>query len=140
MHAMKVFALAMSIGTAALASEALPPRLYELTVETGMPHLEESLRYSTTRQTRCLTREPLSAAFPILSHASLESCRLDQERRRGDTVSYELVCENGRGTTGNAVWQLSEKRIVGTLHVKLGGKNMTFHQRVTATPVGRCEA
>jgi hypothetical protein len=30
--------------------------------------------------------------------------------------------------------------MVGTLNVKLGGKNMTFFQRLTAKPVGRCSA
>src|ERR1700726_272927 len=58
----------------ARASESMPPRLYEVITETMMPHLEENLRYATTRQNRCLGRQELSSAFPILSHTSLKGC------------------------------------------------------------------
>jgi hypothetical protein len=138
---MKMLAIAVSMGALALAAqEALPPALYEITTETGMPHLEESLRYSTTHERRCLGEpELLSDAFPILSHVSLQGCRLDQESRQSDTVSYLLVCDGGHGTTGHATWELGAHEITGTLHVRLGGKNMTFYQRVTAVPVGKCE-
>jgi len=49
-----------------------------------------------------------------------------------------LVCEGGHGTTGRAIWQLGRTHSVGTLSVKLGGKNMTFSQRVTARALGAC--
>jgi hypothetical protein len=122
----------------ARASESMPPRLYEVTTETMMPHLEENLRYATTRQNRCLSRQELSSAFPILSHTSLKGCKLEEENRREEAVSYLLVCDGGHGTTGTAEWRLDAHRIAGTLHVKLGGKNMTFYQRITATPLGEC--
>ena len=120
------------------ASPTLPARLYEVVAVTGMPHLEENLRYTVTRETRCLTDEDLSSAFPILAHASLAGCVLRPESREGDTLSYRLVCEGGQGTTGNATWRLAERTLHGMLHVKLGGKNMTFFQRVTATALGEC--
>jgi hypothetical protein len=69
---------------------------------------------------------------------------LQNEVRLGDTLSYTLAytltCEAGHGTTGEATWRIEEQRIRGTLNVKLGGKNMTFYQRVTALPVGSCPA
>jgi hypothetical protein len=105
-----------------------------------MPHLEENLRYSVTHERRCLARQDLATAFPILEHASLKGCRLDHETPGQDSVSYLLVCDGGHGTTGDAIWQLTESRLRGTLHVKLGGKNMTFYQRLTATPVPRARA
>jgi len=46
---------------------------------------------------------------------------------------YDVTTE-----TGSAAWELGEHRITGTLHVKLGGKNMTFHQRLTAIARGEC--
>ena len=122
------------------ASETIPARLYEVTTETGMPHLEENLRYTTTRERICLTHQTLAVAFPILDHPALRGCSLQNEARRGDTVSYTLVCTGGHGTTGEAVWHLEERRIRGTLNIKLGGKNMTFYQRVTAAPLGSCPA
>jgi hypothetical protein len=134
-------ALTFALTTAAaLAVESMPARLYEVTIETGMPHLEENLRYTITKQRQCLAHRGLSSAFPILSHPALQGCRLEQESRDGATISYLLVCEGGHGTTGDAVWTLGERQIRGTLNVKLGGKNMTFYQRVTAKAVGKCTA
>jgi hypothetical protein len=122
----------------AMASVPLPPGLYDVTVETSMPHLEESLRYATTHEQRCLQGQELTTAFPVLHHASLKNCRLEREERTGDTVSHLLVCANGSGTTGSAHWTLGQHRADGTLHVKLGGKNMTFLQRWTAVRRGNC--
>lgn len=112
--------------------------LYDVTVETGMPHLEENLRYAVTRTERCLTRKDLDSAFPILQHSSLAGCKLRERSDDEDTIIYDLVCESSAGTTGTATWHIGEHVIRGTLEVKLGGKNMTFFQRVTATLVGEC--
>jgi hypothetical protein len=120
------------------ASDTAPARLYEVITETGMPHLEDNLRYAVTRENRCLTDEELPSAFPILKSASLADCKLQREGPHSDDASYLLVCDGGHGTTGSASWHVGERSIVGTLKVKLGGKNMTFFQRVTAKPLGRC--
>lgn len=114
-------------------------RLYDITVETGMPHLEENLRYAITREQRCLSRRDIFSVFPILGHKSLNGCRLGDERRGDRTSSWTLVCEGRHGTTGHALWFLDASQISGTLNVKLGGKNMTFYQRVTLRPAGECE-
>jgi hypothetical protein len=119
-------------------SDEAAPQLYDLTTETTMPHLEENLRYTTTNQRQCLALSELAAAFPILRHPALEGCKLDRELRQLDSLSYQLVCTGGHGTTGSAVWHLGEHRVRGTLDVKLGGKNMTFSQTITAIPLGKC--
>jgi hypothetical protein len=116
----------------------MSPQLYEIVTETAMPHLEENLRYATTREQHCLEQNELRSAFPILQYAALKDCRLDQESRQADVVSYALVCKGGHGTTGHATWQLGPTQSTGTLNVKLGGKNMTFSQRVTARMLGAC--
>jgi hypothetical protein len=118
--------------------QTVPPRFYELTTETVMPHLEESLRYATTREKSCLSPEGLVSAFPILKHPALEGCRLQEENRAKALVSYFLACENGTGTTGKATWQKDGLQLKGMLDVKLGGKNMTFYQRITARDLGAC--
>ena len=120
------------------APESTPPQLYELSAETLMPHLEENLRHARTRQRRCLKPYELVTAFPILSHESLEGCKFQNETHRGHAISYLLVCSPTSGTTGAAQWRLDAAQWQGTLKVKLGGKNMTFYQRVTATPLGAC--
>jgi len=130
----------LAVIAVALMSQAMPARFYEVTTETGMPHLEENLRYTTTRERVCLTHQSLTTAFPVLDHPALRGCRLQDESKRGDIVSYTLACEAGHGTTGQAVWHMDAKRITGTLNIKLGGKNMTFYQRVTAVPLGECPA
>ena len=118
----------------------MPAGLYEVITQTGMPHLEENLRYAVTREHRCLTGEELASAFPILKSVSLSDCKLRDESRHADVVSYSLVCGGGHGTTGSANWRVGEQLIEGTLSVKLGGKNMTFFQRVSAKPLGQCPA
>lgn len=115
-----------------------PARLYDVTVETGMPHLEENLRYAATRTERCLTLKDLESAFPVLEHSSLAGCKLREQSSDEDTIVYALVCERSSGTTGKATWRIGEHVIRGTLDVKLSGKNMTFFQRVTAKVIGDC--
>jgi len=115
------------------------PGVYEITVETVMPHLEENLRYATTRERRCLRDASLASVFPILQYASLDGCRLGQPTRDGETIRYLLVCENPQVATGVARLDTEANRIVGTLDVKMGGKNMTFTQRIEATRHAECD-
>ena len=122
----------------ARAAELMTARLYELVTETSMPHLEENLRYTTIREQRCLDQTQLATAFPVLNHVSLKGCSLSDETREQDTIYYELVCAGGNTTKGSAVWQIGEHQISGVLNVKLGGKNLTFYQRVTGKPLGPC--
>ena len=127
-------------GAAATGPDFLAPRLYQVTTETVMPHLEENLRYAITHEERCLGREDLATEFPILAHPALKGCALGQETRQEDVISYTLVCEGTHGTTGSASWELGQRRVTGTLNIKLGGKNMTFYQRIIAVPAGACVA
>ena len=120
------------------AAEFLPPRLYEVTIETGMPHLEENLRYTTTHQRSCISAKELAVEFPILKHPTLAGCSLGGEARQDHIVKFALSCDAAHGTTGTAVWHIDNQRIHGRLDVKLGGKNMTFSQTVTARVIGSC--
>jgi hypothetical protein len=113
--------------------------LYRLTVETGMPHLEENLRYATVDETRCLTRADLATVFPVLTHPALQDCALRLQSEDDDSVTYVLACTGSHGTTGSAHWEVGAHQLHGTLNVRLGGKNMTFYQRVTAIEAGSCD-
>ncbi|WP_218042876.1 DUF3617 domain-containing protein [Steroidobacter gossypii] len=115
-----------------------PARLYDVTVATSMPHLEENLRYAVSRTQRCLTREDLAAAFPVLQQPPLAGCKLHEQITDEATIAYVLLCENSSGTTGTATWQIGDRHIRGTLDVTLGGKNMTFSQRLTGRLIGTC--
>ena len=126
----------LAAGAAALAADGA--MRYEIVVETGMPHLDENLRYATRREEACLDTRDLSQAFPVLRDVSLQDCRLVKGAEQDGSAVYELQCSGGHGTSGQARWQLEPGRIAGTLNVKLGGKNMTFHQRVTGRLAGAC--
>ena len=128
------FALgALGWATAATAQE-VPLGRYEVVTETDMPHLEENLRYAIRRELQCLDRRDLSTAFWMLGHVSLQDCRLVKTSQDAESAIYRLQCDGGHGTTGEARWQFEADRMTGTLRVRLGGKNMTFYQRITATP------
>ena len=73
-----------------------------------------------------------------VNHPTLAGCTLGGETRTDDTVRFGLSCDDRHGTTGTAVWHIDKQRIRGRLDVKLGGKNMTFSQTVTARVVGNC--
>jgi Protein of unknown function (DUF3617) len=131
-----LFALA-SAGSAA-ATGATSARLFEIRIETFMPNLEENLRYTGTQETRCIGQNDLPKLFPMLSHVSLNSCRLQNEQRYGETVSYELLCAEGVETTGDAQFAIAPEKISGMLRVRMGGKNMTFTQRLSGRALGDC--
>jgi hypothetical protein len=125
-------------GSATLAVDAGPLRLYEVTTATSMPHLDESLRYATKTEARCIDIRDLSGEFWMLREVSLQDCRLVKSSESADAASYLLMCDGGHGTTGTATWQLGQSAIAGVLNVRLGAKNMTFYQRITAKLIGSC--
>ncbi|GFE82834.1 hypothetical protein GCM10011487_48340 [Steroidobacter agaridevorans] len=136
MQSMWRICLLLALGT----SMTDAPLRYDLTAETSMPHLEENLRYTIERSQRCLGRDDLASAFPVLHHPSLAGCQLREQSHDENTFSYQLVCHRASGTTGQATWHVEEHLIRGTLDVKLGGKNMTFSQRVTGRAMGQCSS
>ena len=139
---MKLGLLVLSLGVAlpgVARSESFPPRLYQITTETGLPHLEENLRYATTQSKACLGARQLASAFPILQHEALKGCRLDHQLDQSATTTFALTCSGGNETTGSATWRIDDRVIYGTLDVRLGGKNMTFYQRISGRSVGVCD-
>ncbi len=125
--------------SSAFATEGASPRLYEMTTATGMPNLEENLRYAVVTEQKCLSTDDLSDAFWMLKDVSLQDCRLVKANgEERNATLYLLRCDGGHGTTGDARWQFGSDIIAGTLNVRLGGKNMTFYQRITARPLGAC--
>lgn len=121
-------------------TEAGGRSLYELAVETSMPHLEENLRYTKTIATECLNESELLVAFPVLTDNAFRGCKLSETTLADTYASYRLTCPASTGTTGRAKWQRNASQLHGMLVIKLGGKNMTFSQRVTARRAGKCES
>jgi hypothetical protein len=130
--------VASLVGALACAAAAAQVQLYQVSTETGMPHLEENLRYAVRHEQRCLDPQDLSGAFWMLGEVSLQDCRLVKADADTDAATYALQCVGGHGTSGEARWHFEPARLTGTLRVRLGGKNMTFYQRIVAKPLGPC--
>lgn len=118
--------------SAVSAADLHVPGKYRLQARISMPNLDENLRAAGYAKSLCISRA--SDLFPVLQQPALEGCLL----RAGDTKPvYQLMCESG-GTRGEAKLSRQGERWRGRLAVKMGGKNMTFSQHVTAEHIGRC--
>ena len=117
---------------------ALKPGLYDIAAQTVMPHLEE-MRRNTVHHSRCLHNDKLTSIFPVTDQRALMGCDLRYANQVGDVFYYSLNCQDARVATGTAELQMTRERIVGTLEVKMGGKNMTFSQFVKATWKEDCQ-
>lgn len=120
----------LAAATAWASDEALAPGAYDITARTVMPHLEENLRYATIRERRCLRSQDLASVFPILRHPSLEGCKLG--------IDYALSCASPQVATGYAHFDTAPGRFTAILEIKMGGKNMTFSERIEAVRHGDC--
>jgi hypothetical protein len=140
-RAIPAVALAACFAAAGAGAAPLPiaPGAYDVTVETVLPHLEENLRYATTRQTRCIGAQDATTLFPLLHHEAFAGCMLTGGRSHGDDLEYDLTCRNPQAATGTARVSAGRDALHAVLDVKMGGKNMTLSQRISAPRVGACE-
>jgi hypothetical protein len=125
--------------SAAVASIPINPGVYHVTVETILPHLEENLRYATTRRNECLDALDATTLFPLLRHQAFTGCTLTGGHMLAGQVHYELICRNPQAATGGARITVEGDAMRAVLEVKMGGKNMTLSQRVEGHRVGACE-
>ncbi len=109
-----------------------------MSTQTGMPHLETNLRYAVVTEQRCLNPQDLSGVFWMLGDVSLQDCKLAKVLDEPARAVYALQCSGGHGTSGEARWEFAPSLLSGVLDVRLGGKNMTFYQRIIARPIGDC--
>ena len=116
---------------ACCAEPALSAGFYELASRMSMPHLDDMRRIVTTEQ-RCLGADDLQALFPVLRQPALTGCKFDFPQPLTNGTRYVLVCASARVATGTADLTPTPTGVIGELAVKMGGKNMTFTQRVEA--------
>ncbi|MGD9602608.1 MAG: hypothetical protein AB7O21_10790 [Gammaproteobacteria bacterium] len=140
-----LFAIATSVACAAAnaadveAGFPLPEGDYTIRANMVMPHLEE-MRRMTTEERVCVTRDRVTALFPVLRQPALRGCAFGYAAQREEAVEYVLVCESARVATGSARLRRRGEIIEGQLAVKMGGKNMTFSQGIRARYVTGCNA
>ena len=127
-----------ALATTAFATElTLEPGLYDLAEQMVMPHMDEMRRIVTHSQ-RCLMTAAPDAIFPVLEQPALGGCVLGYPKLSAERNDYVLVCESARVASGTATLVSHADLMVGLLTVKMGGKNMTFSQRVEARRIGPC--
>jgi hypothetical protein len=124
----------------ATAPVALPAGEYDLTTDTLLPHLEEALRYATTRARQCLQAPDATELFPLLRHQAFTGCALRPDAQSDDGLHFTLHCANAQAATGSAVFELDANRVSAVLALKMGGKNMTLSQRLHGPRIGACAA
>ena len=133
--------VALGLGASSAASTvSVEAGLYELTAQTVLPHLEESLRYATTRSRLCLGTQEASALFPLLRHEAFAGCSLVHESSSEGEAHFSLRCDNPQAATGAAHFALQSGGFQAVLYIKMGGKNMTLSQRLSAPRLGACTA
>jgi hypothetical protein len=117
---------------------ALPSGEYDLTLQTVLPHLEEALRYATTRTRQCLDAPDATSVFPLLRHQAFTGCSLVPGAQASDGLRFDLQCANREAATGSAVFAVEANHVSAVLELKMGGKNMTLSQRLQGRRVGAC--
>ncbi|GAB3656600.1 DUF3617 domain-containing protein [Ramlibacter alkalitolerans] len=131
--------MATSLSVANATPVAVPSGEYELTTETVLPHLEEALRYATTRTRQCLQEPDASDMFPLLRHQAFTGCGLVPVAQESDGLRFRLQCANPEAASGSAVFRVDASDVAAVLEIKMGGKNMTLSQRLHGRRVGPCE-
>ena len=120
------------------AEAATQAHSYEVAATMVMPHLDE-MRRQVSQHTRCVKDDEPSALFPVMDQHALRGCRLGYPKTVADARrEYVLVCASARVASGTASIDESGAVLVGQLAVKMGGKNMTFSQRVEARRGAPC--
>ena len=134
-----VWLLVLCISTSWSFAAELRAGIYEVEARILMPNLEEHLRYAVTHERHCLNERMLVTVFPVLRHVSLTGCHLINPQRSGPISRFQLVCQDPMAASGAAwVERVAHDRLTGVLDVQMGGKNMTFSQRIQAVWRERC--
>jgi hypothetical protein len=97
------------------------------------------MRRIVTHEQYCLRDSDPGGLFPVMRQPALRGCTLDRGEQTPDSFEYVLVCETALGATGHARFKHDRGRVIGTIDVKMGGKNMTFSQRIEARASGGCD-
>ena len=129
---------AMSLSANAVTPVLVPPGEYDLTTQTVLPHLEEALRYATTRTRQCLCEPDATIIFPLLQHQAFSGCGLVPNTELNDGLHFTLQCTNPEAASGSAVFEVGASYVSAVLELKMGGKNMTLSQRLYGPRVGPC--
>lgn len=139
--ARRIAATALFAFVQADAIAALEPGRYAIDVHTTLPHLEENLRYASVRKTQCHSAADIASgrAFALLEGDAYRACELRDVSLDADALAYRVECPGANAPSGVARFELGATHYRGTLHMQMGGKNMTVTHRVDARRIGDCK-
>lgn len=120
------------------AEDALRGGRYHIESRMVLPHLEEMRRIVDVERT-CLPAARVAGLFPVFRQPAMTGCTLDRADALAPAGAYVLHCEGNNGATGTAEIARDGARVTGVLRAKMGGKNMTFSQHITARRDGDCK-
>lgn len=125
--------------TATLGADAMTiaPGRYAVVSQMVLPHLDE-MRRTSEQQDACIAEGDIANFFPVFLQPAFIGCTLQHAGADAESVNYVLVCNAVNGASGNARLSTRGDAIRGELNAKMGGKNMTFSQYITATLQGPC--
>lgn len=121
-----------------IAADAQAPSEYAIEARIDMPHLRDNPSANDTTIVACL--EEAGDVFPVLGNPAFASCSLGSSEQLGRDSLRLLVCSGASGTTDAALLRRGDDEVTGVLTVRMGGKNMTFAQRIRAQRRGACPA
>jgi hypothetical protein len=134
-------AVLLALATSASAGEGVRPGRYEVTYRLEVPHVE---RYAVDA-TADVCVAPAAGALrtlPVLSpNNPLSACPARDARIAGDALVFDIFCPGRRNdrAEAHAVFALGPDRFEGRIHMKMGGKNMTFVEVQSGRRTGNCD-
>lgn len=127
----------ITVAAAAGARDAYHAGRYHIESQMLLPHLEEMRRISE-HQSLCVGAAEALGFFPVALQPALRGCALVARPETDAALDYVLVCKSVNGASGYARLAVDGDNVKGVLEAKMGGKNMTFSQHVTAQREGDC--
>jgi hypothetical protein len=139
MNALVVLSLLVAHADPTAARVALTPGLYDVHVETALPNTYNSALRTTVRH--CITAADLATgrAFFVFSETPLRACALQDYDAHQATVRYRITCPGPNAASASAEFALQPTHYHGTIHMQMGGKNMTMVETQYAVRVAACE-
>ena len=131
----------LSAAASTAAADGLAPGAYDVAYQLEVPHVEQFAVSKTVKV--CLARPPGAAllALPVLSQNNpLAHCPASNIRLEGGTLRFDILCPGRRNdrSEGHAVYDLVAGGFRGRIHMKMGGKNMTFVEAQWGRRTGAC--
>ena len=132
-------AVAALAASAPVAANPLPaPGLYQVEVRIALPNVQDVAAPFVV--TRCVMPADLESgeAFVILSKNPLRFCDLLDYQATDGAVSYRIACPGPNKGSAVAVFQTTANSYRGSIHMNMGGKNMTMSETQAGTRIGNC--